>query len=127
MKVPDKLSNRKIKELDGYSAKLRGEVITELPAILIGQFGKNDIHRDKISGAELMDFCLEKVFEGQEILGGRILLLECKDVEYLYTFYERFGFHKIEKEYTPTEYRQMIRLLTESELVEISGIHPSAT
>jgi len=34
LKVPESLSNRKIKNFDGFSAKINGERITEFPVIL---------------------------------------------------------------------------------------------
>ena len=44
LKVPEELlSGRKTKIYDGFSSKIRGIKITEFPAILIGQFGKNEL------------------------------------------------------------------------------------
>lgn len=78
LKVPENLSNRKIKKLDGFSAKMNGQVLAELPVILIGQIGKNDEIDDNISGNKLMEYCLNTIFEGQNKLGDRIIMLECK-------------------------------------------------
>lgn len=51
LKVPKKLlSGRKTKNFDGFSSKIKGEKITEFPAILIGQLGKNDLYSGSISG-----------------------------------------------------------------------------
>lgn len=103
-KVPEKLSNRKIKEWDGFSAKVKSKVITEFPVILIGQLGKNDEYKDKILGSELMQYCLSTVLDGQQILGGRIILLECKNTPYLVDkFYPKFGFKKIESDCQPND------------------------
>lgn len=118
LKVPDKLSNRKIKTLDGFNAKINGERITEFPALLIGQLGKNDLYKDSVTGDEVMQFCLGKILEGQYRLGGRIIMLECKDIPYLINFYKKFGFQKIEKEYNDGELLQLIRIIEEDEIID---------
>ncbi len=118
LKIPDNLSNNKIKLLDGFNAKIKGERITELPALLIGQFGKNDIHKNDITGDELMQYCLSTMLEGQIRLGGRIFMLECKNTPYLLAFYEKYGFHKIEKDYDKNELLQLVRILHDEEIIE---------
>lgn len=118
LKVPDNLSNRRIKEFDGFSAKFKGEKITEFPTMLIGQFGKNDLHKGKISGFDLMQYCLNTLLDGQMRLAGRIITLECKDVPYLVEFYSQFGFLKIERDYEENELLQFIKILNENELMQ---------
>jgi len=119
LKVPEELlSGRKTKIFDGFSSKIRGIKITEFPAILIGQFGKNELYQDCISGSEVMEYCLLILFEGQLRLGGRIIMLECKDIPYLISLYESFGFQKLEKEYDEDELLQMIKILDEDEIIE---------
>ncbi|MEN6487421.1 MAG: hypothetical protein ABFD66_00830 [Smithella sp.] len=118
LKVPEKFSNRQIKNFDGFNAKINGERITEFPTILIGQFGKNELYEDDgFSGYELMQYCLNTLLEGQARLGGRIVLLECKDIPYLVDFYGNFGFEKLEREYAEGELIQLIRILREDELL----------
>ncbi len=118
LRIPETLSNRKIKEFDGFNAKIRGEKITEFPAILIGQFGKNDLYTENITGLELMEFCLNTLLDGQNRLGGRIVTLECKDIPYLVDFYTQFGFIKLDKDYEEDELLQFIKILQEDELIE---------
>ena len=91
LELPERYSNNKIKNLDGISSKKHGEKLKRLPAILIGQFGKNSVYSE-LSGNDLMDFCLSKVLEGQRILGGRIVMLECKNEPKLIKFYKSIGF-----------------------------------
>lgn len=122
LRIPEALSNRKIKEFDGFSAKIKGERITEFPTILIGQIGKNDLHKGKISGELLMQYCLSTLLDGQMRLGGRIITLECKDIAYLIDFYSRFGFVKLERDYEKDELLQFIKILKEDDLIEKSGI-----
>lgn len=92
--------------------------ITEFPAILIGQLGKNDLYPGPISGSEVMEYCLLTLLKGQARLGGRIVMLECKDVPYIISLYKSFGFQKLEKEYEEGELLQMIKILEEDEIVE---------
>lgn len=116
--IPEGYSGNKIKHLNGFGSKINGRFITEVPAILIGQIGKNDLHKDKIDGKQLMQFCMSTVLAGQATLGGRVVFLECKNIEYLVnTFYPTFGFKKLEKIYKPDEYIQFIRILEEDELI----------
>lgn len=124
LKVPEEfLSGHKTKNLDGFSSKIRGEKITEFPVILIGQIGKNDLYRELISGAELVEYCLATVFKGQKVLGGRIIMLECKDIPYLIKLYEVFGFRKLKEEYDKGELLEMIRVLKDDEIIEPNDNH----
>jgi len=118
LKVPGSFSNRKIKNLDGFNAKIHGERITEFPAILIGQLAKNDLYKDRLSGFELMQYCMSTLLDGQMRLGGRIVMLECKDIPYLICFYEQFGFIKLERDYQEGDLIQLIKILREDELIE---------
>ncbi len=122
LKIPDNLYNRTIENLDGFNAKIRGEVITELPTILIGQIGKNDTYKDEISGDDLMQYCLNIILEGQSRVGGRIIMLECKDIKVLTDLYEKFGFTKVDKDYEEDELIQYIRILQEDELIEVGQV-----
>lgn len=122
LKVPEELlSGRKTKLFDGFSAKIGGEKITEFPAILIGQFGRNELYLDSITGHEMMQYCLYTLMEGQARLGGRIIMLECKDIPYLIDFYSKFGFFKIEKDYEEGELLQMVKILQEGEVIQKEG------
>ncbi|MCR6546604.1 hypothetical protein [Dehalobacterium formicoaceticum] len=119
LKIPeDKLSGRKAKLLDGFSSKIKGDKITEFPSILIGQLGKNEMYQDKISGEEALEYCLATILEGQVRLGGRIIMLECKNIPYLIDLYEKFGFKVLEKDYEKDELLQMIKILNEDEIIE---------
>lgn len=122
LKIPeDLISGRKAKLLDGFSSKIKGVKITEFPSILIGQIAKNDMYSDVISGTEVLEYCLATIFEGQVRLGGRIVLLECKEIPYLIDLYKKFGFDKLEKDYEEGELLQMIKVLEEDEIIESSS------
>ena len=118
LKVPSSFTNREVKKLDGFSAKIRGERITAVPTILIGQVGKNELYRESLTGFKLMQYCLSTLFDGQMHLGGRVVMLECKDTPYLIDFYKQFGFIKLEKDYQEDELVQLVKTLREEELIE---------
>lgn len=104
--------------MDGFNAKINGERITEFPAILIGQFGKNELYKNFITGDEVMQYCVNTLLEGQRRLGGRIVMLECMDIPSLLDFYKKYGFFKIEKDYESGELLQLIKVLQEDEIIE---------
>lgn len=65
-----------------------------LSAPLIGQLGKNYAHsyNSLITGDELLKLALDKVQEMQNIVGGKIVYLECEDKPQLIDFYSQNGF-----------------------------------
>lgn len=119
LKIPeDMISGRKAKLLDGFSSKIKGVKITEFPSVLIGQLGKNEMYPGVISGSEILEYCLATIFEGQVKLGGRIIMLECKDIPSLISLYEKYGFNVLEKDYGEGELLQMIKIIEEAEIIE---------
>lgn len=65
-----------------------------------------------------MQYCLSTLLDGQMRLGGRIVMLECKDIPYLISFYEQFGFIKLERDYQGGDLIQLIKILREDEMIE---------
>ena len=65
-----------------------------ISAPLIGQLGKNftNSYNKLITGDELLKLALDKVREMQNIVGGKIVYLECEDKEPLLEFYIQNGF-----------------------------------
>ena len=65
-----------------------------MSAPLIGQLGKNfaNSYNTLISGDELLKLALDKVKKMQEIVGGKIVYLECEDKPRLIDFYSENGF-----------------------------------
>ena len=119
LRIPqDLLSSRETLKLDGFSSKMKGQKITQFPVILIGQIGKNDLYRRDITGYEMMQYCLSTLLDGQERLGGRIILLECKNNPFLIDFYSRYGFKVIDRDYQADELIQMIKILQDQELIK---------
>lgn len=65
-----------------------------ISAPLIGQLGKNftKTYNNLITGDELLKLALDKVREMQNIVGGKIVYLECEEKEVLLDFYSQNGF-----------------------------------
>lgn len=65
-----------------------------ITAPLIAQLGKNytNSYNKLITGDELLSMALDKIKEAQMILGGKVIYVECEDVEYLKEFYQSNGF-----------------------------------
>ena len=68
--------------------------VSFIPAILIGQLGKNFSNGyDKlINGRELLGLALRKVLEIHQDIAGKVVFLECSDDRKLCEFYEAHGF-----------------------------------
>ena len=68
-------------------------------APLIGQLGKNFSNGyDKlITGSELLKIACDKADEALQIIGGKIVCLECEDRPALMNFYKENGFHVFNK------------------------------
>ena len=63
-------------------------------APLIAQLGKNYMndYRKLITGEELLKMAIDKVSAAQRIIGGKVVYVECEDIDILKKFYEDNGF-----------------------------------
>ncbi len=110
LKIPAGMSANQIKNLDGIFARKGSELLSEIPAFLIGQLGKNDMFCKQISGDEVIDYALSTLFRVQELIGGRVVFVECLDKPELIDFYTRNGF-KVFRQDPGDKLLQMLRLL----------------
>jgi hypothetical protein len=110
LKIPHGSAASQIRKLDGLYAKKGSEAITEIPAFLIGQIGKNDLYSNKITGDELLEYALSVISKAQEIVGGRVAFIECQDKPQLIEFYNKNNFKYFRKD-LEDGLVQMIRLL----------------
>ena len=99
------VSKNTIKSIDGFSKDIRAVGIT-----LIGQFGKDSELAKDIDGGTLFNICIETVYKAHKIVGGRFVMLECRDIENVVSFYKRHGFEPLQYDATDN-YMQMIRRL----------------
>ena len=70
--------------------------IENSPALLLGQIGRNFNEIlgtiKAIPGEELVKLALKKLRQVNSLIGGRVVLVECKDIEALRKFYSKEGF-----------------------------------
>ena len=84
------------RELDGYSAKIHGEQIRDFPCYLIGQLAKNsNVKSKEISGKQLLDFASDIITTSVEAVGGRYMMIECRNEEKLIQFYKNNYFEEV--------------------------------
>ena len=93
--VSSNVSRSIIRKISGNEGK------KQCVALLLGQLGKNhkdDIHRKKlITGKQLLGIAQNIIRDIQYKIGGRTLLVECKDCGALRNFYEECGFKLVNK------------------------------
>lgn len=108
--VPETTSNRQRQKLDGFSAKEHGKQISNFPCYLIGQLARNsNVPKDTISGAEMLKIANTIIGEAVKLVGGRNILVECRNNEKLIQFYLNNGFYKVSQ--VPDENQIMIQLI----------------
>ena len=70
--------------------------------LLLGQIGRNFNEtlgvKNPISGDGLISLALQTLLEANAFIGGRVVLVECKDISHLRQFYEQEGFQYLDKE-----------------------------
>lgn len=83
-------------------------------APLIAQLGKNydNGYRKIIQGDELLKMALDKIQDAQKIIGGKVVYVECEEVDFLRRFYVDNGFVEFGR-----------RQLDKDETSEMSGTH----
>lgn len=92
----NKRLRKRLSQFATYDRSLKKYV---LPAPLIGQLGKNYNHdyNKLITGDELLKIAFDDIKIAQQILGGKIVYLECEDNERLVDFYTSNGFVMFDK------------------------------
>ena len=90
----DDLSSSQKKKLLISGKRSAAKHISEIPAILIAQFGKNYNADKRISGDDLMDLVLIQIQKAREIIGGQTIVLDSVNHDKVINFYENFGFTK---------------------------------
>ena len=92
LRIPEGTSSSQIKRLDGLYTRRGGEPISEIPSYLIGQLAKNDTNITSIQGALLLEYALSAISVAEEIVSGRVVHIECRDIPKVISFYEENGF-----------------------------------
>lgn len=101
------MSKSQRKKIDGlYNG------ISEISTFLIGQIGKNDKNKEKISGTDILQYACDYIEEACDIIAGRIILVELKNNSKLINFYKKNNFQLL-KNSTKNEEKllQMIKII----------------
>lgn len=107
---PQNMSNHMRKELDGFSAKIHGEQISDFPCYLIGQLSKNsNVESEEISGKQLIDFASDIIAASVEAVGGRYMMIECRNEKKLIQFYKDNYFSEIAR--IPDQNQPMVQMI----------------
>ncbi len=108
--VSETTSNRQRQQLDGFSAKEHGKQISNFPCYLIGQLARNsNVPKESISGVELLNFAYKTIGEAVKLVGGRNILVECRNNKKLIQFYLNNGFYQISQ--VPDDNQTMIQMI----------------
>lgn len=70
---------------------LAGEIANSYSAFLIGHIAKHDRVTEPL-GKFILDNAIGLLLRAQKIVGGRLVYLDCKDIESLKALYENYGF-----------------------------------
>jgi len=90
--VDENVSKKTLKRLNGMSKEKK-----EFPVYLIGQLGKNDKFWNEIEGKEILQEAIDTRCNANELVGGRVILVETLNNEKLIKFYEGNGFKILQK------------------------------
>ena len=108
--IPEKISNRMRKNLDGFSSKMYGKPISDITCYLIGQLGRNsNVSKTSLHGNELLQYAYDIIMTSVKSVGGRYIMIECKNEEKLIEFYKANGFTEISR--SLDEYTVMIQMI----------------
>jgi len=87
LSLDESISITQVKQLQGFGKSER-----VIPAILIGQLGKNDHFRNDITGQYILEQVFSIIQHIQYLAGGRLAVVECRSEPKLRDYYERNGF-----------------------------------
>ncbi|MDX7999141.1 GNAT family N-acetyltransferase [Xenorhabdus sp. Reich] len=85
------LSKTRIKKINGISKNA-----TSLKVYLIGQIAKNfSLHENPITLNDILSSINIIIEKAQELIGGRVTILECQNNSKIISLYEKHGFEKL--------------------------------
>lgn len=74
-------------------------MITDIPCYLIGQLARNDgVTHDQLAGCDLIEEAHRIIMESVNSVGGRIMMIECRNEQKLLNFYHDNGFNEVSNE-----------------------------
>lgn len=94
--IPEGLSNNYRKKIDGFSGKIHGKPISDFPCYLIGQLSRNsNVNPSDLKGSQMIDLAQSVISMAVNAVGGRYMLIECRNNKKLIKFYSDNGFEEI--------------------------------
>ena len=85
------------RKLDGFNAKIDGQQISDFPCYLIGQLSKNcGLEDNPLSGNILLKIAFDIIASAAEAVGGRYMMIECRNEAKLLKFYGDNSFSEID-------------------------------
>ena len=91
--LPEEMSVRGRKEYDGFSGKIHGQPVREIPCYLIGQLARDDnTDRSSLPGSVIINSAMSIITASFNGVGGRWVIIECHNAKQLTDFYERNAF-----------------------------------
>lgn len=98
------------KHVHSFSAKIHGEQIRDFPCYLIGQLSKNSNAKpEEISGKQLIDFASDIIATSVEAVGGRYMMIECRNEKKRIQFCKDNYFSEIAR--IPDENQPMVQMI----------------
>ncbi len=86
------VSKRKVKQLDGISKNSE-----RIRSFLVGQLAKNNaVVPNTLDLKQIWELILPILLDAQDLIGGRVILLECEDNPKLIGLYESIGFEVLQ-------------------------------
>lgn len=100
------ISKSQRRKLDGISKNA-----DSLNVYLIGQLAKNDSYKEQVTGSEMLNYAIPLIKNCMKIIGGRVVLVECKNHEKLVDFYKKQDFTVLQKTEDSKNMIQLVRTL----------------
>lgn len=98
LKLSNDISTNKKKKINGGFLNKDNKNVNNVAVYLIGQLAKNDTYSKCIAGKELMERAMISINTCHNIIGGRIVLIECNGSKKLSQFYNNCGFEELQKD-----------------------------
>ncbi|MBO6193249.1 MAG: hypothetical protein J6O00_03610 [Clostridiales bacterium] len=113
--LKEKLSTSK-KVIYFGTAQTNGNVI---PAILIGQLGKNDAVKSKFTGSDLMNLIFEYIYEIDKLVPSVVAYVEHDGRESLVDYYEKNDFMYFKRESEENEKELYCHIISTQKIVDM--------
>lgn len=108
--IPEGISIRARREIDGFSGKTNGEPIKEVPCYLIGQLARNScVDKSLLPGNQLLEEAYRIILSAIESVGGRYAMIECRTDDKLIAFYQRNDFEEFAR--IPDDDTPMVQMI----------------